>query len=345
MNKANRATGNSLRVIRQDITKLDVDAIVNAANPELREGDGVCGAIFHAAGAENMTRACEQIGPIQPGDAVVTPGFDLPAKIVIHTAGPIYYDGRHGEPQILRACYMESLYSALDNDCRSVAFPLISTGIFGFPPDEAAMIAVTAIKDFLLHHDLDVILVVWDDRSTDAVEMVLGQKAVRLVSDDEVAQWVAKGRHPFEVQTVKQYREERMAQAAAAQAARGAVSPLDLIVSEPQETFSQKLFSLIKDRNFDEDAVFKRAALSRNVRYNLRNNRPPSRETALALAVALELNKVEADDLLRRAGLAFSAIDKRDIIVEYFINDRRYDGSEIDSELNRYGLPPLFAAP
>jgi O-acetyl-ADP-ribose deacetylase (regulator of RNase III) len=139
---------------------MDVDAIANAANTGLAMGGGVCGAIFKAAGARELQAACDRLAPIKTGEAVITPGFGLPAKYVIHTAGPVYRDGKHGEEELLRACYQNSLRLAAENACASVAFPLISSGIYGYPKDDALRVATDAIRDFLLDckEDMDVSL-------------------------------------------------------------------------------------------------------------------------------------------------------------------------------------------
>jgi O-acetyl-ADP-ribose deacetylase (regulator of RNase III) len=147
-------------IIRQDITKMKVDAIVNAANTGLLRGGGVCGAIFNAAGAYELQEACDKLAPIKTGDAVVTPGFALSAKYVIHTAGPVYRDGKSGEEAALRACYINSLKRAVENGCESVAFPLISSGIYGYPKDKALEVATGAIHGFLEGHDMEVYLAV-----------------------------------------------------------------------------------------------------------------------------------------------------------------------------------------
>ena len=151
-----------LTIVRNDITKMNVDAIVNAANTELQMGGGVCGAIFSAAGAEKLQAACNRLAPIQTGEAVITPGFDLPAKYVIHAAGPVYRDGKHNEEELLRSCYTNSLDLAQQNGCESIAFPLISSGIYGYPKDEALVVATDAIGKWLLKNDMEVSLVVFD---------------------------------------------------------------------------------------------------------------------------------------------------------------------------------------
>ncbi len=146
----------TLKFLNADITTLKVDAIVNAANTQLLAGGGVCGAIFRAAGYRELQAACNKLAPIQTGEAVITPGFNLPAKFIIHTAGPIYQGGQFGEENLLRNCYINSLKLAAENNLKSIAFPLISSGIYGYPPSDALKVAVRAIKDF--QSDLDVTL-------------------------------------------------------------------------------------------------------------------------------------------------------------------------------------------
>lgn len=150
-------------IVRQDITKMKVDAIVNAANTELLMGGGVCGAIFHAAGAGQLQEACNKLAPIKTGQAVITPGFKLPAKYIIHTAGPIYrQDDAEKCEALLRSAYRESLALAKQRQCESIAFPLISSGIYGYPKSEALKVATKTLEEFLETHDMDVYLAVFD---------------------------------------------------------------------------------------------------------------------------------------------------------------------------------------
>jgi len=152
-----------LQLVRNDITKMKVDAIVNAANSALQRGGGVCGAIFAAAGARELQAACNKIGRCKVGEAVITPGFNLPAKYIIHTVGPIWQGGHANEAQLLHNCYINSLNLALKHQCQSIAFPLISSGIYGYPKDQALHVAISAINEFLLNNEANVYLVLFDE--------------------------------------------------------------------------------------------------------------------------------------------------------------------------------------
>lgn len=162
-------------IVRQDITKIKADAIINAANIHLQMGGGVCGAIFKAAGAAQLQAACDKLAPIKTGEAVITPGFGLPAKFIIHAAGPVYRPSKKEQNEReLRAAYTNSLKRAVENGCETIAFPLISSGIYGYPKDEALRVATSAIHDFLIDHDLDVTLVIFDKESFSVSRELLG---------------------------------------------------------------------------------------------------------------------------------------------------------------------------
>jgi len=164
-----------LTIIRNDITKMEVDAVVNAANTNLLAGGGVCGAIFFAAGADRLQRACNSLAPIQTGEAVITKGFSLPAKYIIHAAGPVYRDGKHNEEKLLRSCYENALDLAKKHRCKSIAFPLISSGIYGYPKDEALSVATSAISEWLMKDNMDVSLVVFDKAAFALSSELLGE--------------------------------------------------------------------------------------------------------------------------------------------------------------------------
>ena len=165
---------NTISIIRNNITKVKADAIVNTANPEPIVGSGTDSAIYAAAGKERLLTERKKIGPIEPGDAVSTPAFNLAAKYIIHTVGPAWLDGSHGERDTLRSCYQKSLALAAELGCQSIAFPLIATGVYGFPRDEALNIALSEIGKFLLTHEIQVMLVVFDRNTLELSENVMG---------------------------------------------------------------------------------------------------------------------------------------------------------------------------
>ncbi|MCG1024507.1 macro domain-containing protein [Dehalobacter sp.] len=334
-------------IVRQDITKMKVDAIVNAANTALEMGGGVCRAIFRAAGAHELQTACNKLAPIQTGEAVITPGFRLDAKFVIHTAGPVYRDGKHGEEELLRSCYTNSLKRALENGCVSVAFPLISSGIYGYPKVEALHMATAAIQDFLNSQDMEVSLVVFDKAAVELSEKLLGEVASYI---DE--HYVEAHRDPRrelldverkvldEAEFIKYNApmpkmEESILEAPTA--------GIDDLVDNLDEPFSATLLRLIDAKGKTDVEVYKRANLDRKLFSKIRTSKSymPSKRTAVALAVALELSLDETDNLLERAGYALSRSQKFDVIVEYFIVSRKYDIIEINEVLFKYDQPLL----
>lgn len=336
-----------LIIVRQDITKMKVDAIVNAANTALQMGGGVCGAIFNAAGAHELQAACNKLAPIQTGEAVITPGFRLDAKFVIHTAGPVYRDGKHGEEELLRSCYTNSLKRALENGCASVAFPLISSGIYGYPKVEALHVATAAIQDFLNSQDMEVSLVVFDKAAVELSERLLGEVASYI--DEHYVEAHRDTRRDLldverkvldEAEFIKynapmQKMEESILEAPTA--------GIDDLVGNLDEPFSATLLRLIDAKGKTDVEVYKRANLDRKLFSKIRTSKSymPSKRTAVALAVALELSLDETDNLLERAGYALSRSQKFDVIVEYFIVSRKYDIFEINEVLFKYDQPLL----
>jgi O-acetyl-ADP-ribose deacetylase (regulator of RNase III) len=336
-------------IVRQDITKMKVDAIVNAANTDLQMGGGVCGAIFKAAGAAQLQAACDKLSPIKTGEAVITSGFDLPAKFVIHAAGPVYrYQNTEQSEKLLRSAYMESLRLAIENNCESIAFPLISSGIYGYPKDEALQVATAAIQDFLINNDIDITLVVFDKSAFTVSRELLG--AVESYIDEHYVD-------THQIKRRKLLDVERQAISEADERANifneplleemlapiGAPAPLDDLVGNLDEPFSQMLLRLIDAKGMTDVEVYKRANLDRKLFSKIRSNKGymPSKRTAIALAVALKLSLDETDDLLERAGYALSHAVKFDVIVEYFITNGKYDVFEINEVLFEYDQPLL----
>lgn len=321
-------------IIRQDITEMEVDAVVNAANTELRMGGGVCGAIFKAAGADRLREACARLAPIEPGDAVITPGFDLPARFVIHAAAPVY-SGKNPERSIrlLRSAYTNALRRAVESGCETVAFPLISSGLYGFPKDVALRVATSAILEFLSDHDLDVTLAVFDKSAFAAASDLAG--AVKSYVDERYVGASARSRELLDV--------ERSALCPPKELLAAPSAPLDDLVKDLDEPFSLTLLRMIDDRRMTDVEVYKRANIDRKLFSKIRSGRgyTPGKRTVIALAVALRLTRDETARLLERAGYALSRAVKFDVIVEYFIENGRYDIFEINEVLFQYDQPLL----
>ncbi len=320
-----------LQIIRNDITKMDVDVIVNAANSALKMGGGVCGAIFNAAGARELQAECDSIGGCDTGNAVITKGYKLPAKHIIHTVGPVWNGGNNNEEKLLRSCYMKTLNLAKENNLHSIAFPLISSGIYGYPKTEAFKVAVTVIQDFLLEHEMMVYLIVFDKGAVEISEK-LYTSIEKYIDDNYVDEFA-------------EIREQRLiyeeAQINYSVSAPGLVKlkkeskGLDDIVSQLDDTFSEMLLRLIDEKEMTDVETYKKANIDRKLFSKIRTDKfyKPRKTTALALCIALELNVDQTKDLLGRAGYALSRSSKFDIIIEYFIEQGIYNIFEINEAL------------
>jgi O-acetyl-ADP-ribose deacetylase (regulator of RNase III) len=317
-----------------------VDTIVNAANTDLQMGGGVCGAIFKAAGADRLQAECNKLAPIRTGDAVITSGFDLPAKYVIHTAGPVYRDGKHGEEALLRSCYRNSLEIAVQNDCESIAFPLISSGIYGYPKDEALRVATTAIQNFLFdsEYDIDVSLVVFDKAAFALSKKLWGE--VQSFIDEHYI-----GEVEFYERNMRFHHIERDMLAIDESAAPMVASAESVLGNfQLDEPFSATLLRLIDAKGKTDVEIYKRANIDRKLFSKIRNPEyRPGKKTAVGLAVALELSPDETADLLECAGFALSRSVLFDVIVDYFIRSGKYDIFEINNVLFEYDQPLLGA--
>ena len=336
-----------MTIIRNDITKMEVDAIVNAANTNLQAGGGVCGAIFAAAGADKLQRACDDHAPIQTGEAVATKGFALPAKYIIHAAGPIYRDGKHDEEALLRSCYINSLDLAKKHGCDSIAFPLISSGIYGYPKHEALFVATGAIGGWLVDNEMDVFLVVFDKTAFALSNELLGEVKAFISEHyvDEVEAMEAmhsRSQHFFKRKAASLYDEDEYEQLLNVKASypAKAIEKFDVRLDEP---FSATLLRLIDTKGKSDVEIYKRANLDRKLFSKIRTGKGymPSKRTAVALAVAMELSLTETRDLLERAGFALSRSVVFDVIIEYFITRKRYDIFEINNVLFEYDQPLL----
>ena len=327
-----------LEIVRNDLTKMDVDAIVNAANTELKMGGGVCGAIFQAAGVNELTKACDEIGRCAVGQAVITDGFNVPAKYIIHTPGPIWKGGSHQEAHLLKKSYEHSLELAEKYNCESVAFPLISTGIYGYPKEQALQIAISTISTYLLHHDMLVYLVVFDKTS-----FKLSQKLFTSINEYIDEHFVEEAEATFS----RRHDRFGMESEAILDDLYEKQSELDFslahLVEELEESFSQRLLRLIDERGMTDVDTYKRANVDRRLFSKIRKatDYNPKKKTAIAFAVALKLNETETNHLLSAAGYTLSRSSKFDVIIEFFIQQGKYDIHEINEALFAFDQPLL----
>ena len=324
-----------LEFIRNDITKMKVDAIVNAANNRLANGGGVCGAIHKAAGPDLLAE-CMKLGSCKTGEAKITRGYQLPCKYVIHTVGPVWQGGHAGEKELLISCYRQSLELAKAHHCTSIAFPLISSGIFGYPKDQALRVATDTIRDFLIENDDTDMLVniVVFDKDSFRLSGKLYAGIAEYIDDhyvDEHADFRFRRR---EYEFTAPRCMEALCRLDSEIVPKTAPS-LEDALSMIDESFSQMVLRKIDEKGMKDTECYKRANLDRKLFSKLRNdaNYKPRKHTALALAIALELSLEETQELLMKAGYALSHSDKGDIIVEYFIRKAQYDIFEINQAL------------
>ena len=320
-----------LEIVRNDITKMKVDAIVNAANESLLGGGGVDGAIHRAAGRELLAE-CRTLGGCKTGKAKITSGYKLPSKYVIHTVGPIYNDGKHGEKSLLESCYRESLALAKERGCETVAFPLISSGAYGYPKDQALRIAIDVIGEFLLENEMTVYVVVFD-RSAYKISEKLFSDIAEYIDDNYVDEHI-------------NCRCERIRMNAPSEPCDYAVDiccskamsleeDLDAKLKQIDETFSEMLLRKIDEKGMTDAECYKKANIDRKLFSKIRSDvhYKPSKPTVLAFAISLELTLPETEDMLRKAGFALSHSNKFDIIIEYFISHGNYNIFEINEAL------------
>ena len=320
-----------LQIVRNDITTMKVDAIVNAANESLLGGGGVDGAIHRAAGPELLAE-CRTLNGCKTGQAKITKGYRLPAKFVIHTVGPIWRGGGHGERELLVSAYRSSLELALATRCETVAFPLISSGVYGYPKDQALKVAVDTIGEFLLSHDMTVYLVIFD-RAAYTIGGKLFADIAAYIDDRYVEAHTDRYENQRRRMALESMPAEEL-QWMPAPCTMGA-SGLDEALSKLDESFSQMLLRKIDERGMTDAQCYKKANIDRKLFSKIRSDvhYKPSKPTAMAFAVALELPLAEAREMLEKAGFAFSHASKFDIIVEYFIAHRNYNIFEINEAL------------
>ena len=339
-------------IVRNDITNLRVDAIVNTANPYPVIGAGV-DAMIHKAAGPALLIARQAIGRIDVGCAEITPAFGLQAKYVIHTVGPVWDGGSYGEEGSLRNCYENSLKLAAENKCNSIAFPLISTGNYGFPKDKALQTAISAFSTFLLEHEMQIYLVVFDRTSFKLSEKLFQSVASYIdenyVSECETASYGILGAiHSCRIRRSEKTCENSSvldeARPRAPMAAPKAMSLEDML-KQADTGFTETLLSLIDKAGKKDSEIYKKANISKQHFSKIRNNPnyKPTKPTAIALALALELSLDDTKDLIGRAGYALTNSSKFDLIISYFIERGNYNVVEINIALYEFDQTLLGA--
>lgn len=343
------------KIIRNDITKVRADVIVNTANPKPVYASGTDLAIYQAAGADDLLAERKKIGCIERGDIAVTDAYVLNAKYIIHTVGPVWVDGKHREFEILESCYEKSLKKALELRCDSIAFPLISTGVYGFPKDKALQIAVSVFSSFLLENDMQIILVVFDKKSFQLSGQLVGEIDsfidANYIRQKRKSEYRGRAFRSNIIEADSPYDSE-LYEECRCYSAKEETEP-DLLMSVPMQekamsleeelenigmSFHDKLFELIDKSGLDNKDVWKRANLDRKhfSKIQCDDNYHPKKKTVMALCIALKLDLEEAKDLLARADWAFSPSSKVDLIVQKAIIDKQYDIYQLNLVLFKY---------
>ncbi len=315
------------KIVRNDITKISCDAIVNAANSSLLGGGGVDGAIHRAAG-KGLLMECMKLHGCKTGQAKITGGYNLPCKYVIHTVGPVWHGGSHGEKELLQSCYQNSLALAKENHCESIAFPLISSGVYGYPKQQAFEVAAETIRQFLEENDIDITLVIFDRKSfefakdyADNIREYISQNYVDEHTDRSPRFFggTAKNAAPMAV-----FRESAVSDDIS-----------DFINNQIDESFTEMLLRKIDETGMTDVQCYKKANIDRKLFSKIRSDRlyKPKKETAIAFAISLELSLDETKDMLMKAGYALSHSSKFDIIIEYFLTKKIYDIYTINETL------------
>lgn len=342
-----------IQLVRNDITKMQVDAIVNTANNKLGLSSGVNGAIHKAAGPRLLEKTLT-LGGCKTGEAKITDGYDLPCNHIIHTVGPMWYGGHYDEEVLLTSCYRHSLELALEHNCKSIAFPLISAGTYGYPKEQALKVAMNTCSSFLLEqvpdNDLMVYIVLFGKDCFDVGSKLFS--GIEQYIDDNYAEAHHDSRR---IQRQRRFEERNLydemlvdyAPTAPMAYSVGSVSVKEVSLEDEldmiDESFSQMLLRKISEKGMKNSDCYKRANIDKKLFSKINNDvsYKPKKQTALALAVALELPLEETKELLMKAGLALTHSDKFDIIVEYFIKHGCYDVFEINEALFYYDQPLL----
>ncbi len=353
------------QIIRNDITRVEADAVVNTANPEPTVGGGTDWAIHQAAGPK-LLEARRQIGRIDVGRSAATPAFELHAKYVLHTVSPAWIDGKHNEEELLREAYDSALRLACELGCGSAAFPLMAAGTYAFPIDIALAVAIRAFTDFLLEHDMQIYLVLFNAGAFDMAGSLFDD--LKSYIDDNYAAKRAEEEYLIDAETrpnaaydglgkPEQFfgrRQDRRRKTDRESAAAGAPKPalyepqmhaasLEDVLKQHENTFSEHLLDLLKEREGKDSEVYKRAEVSKQLFSKILNNKDyqPTKNTAIQLAIGLQLDLPQTQKLLGKAGYALTRSSKADLVVQYYIERKIYSVTFINEALYDCGLPLL----
>lgn len=360
------------QIIRNDITKVRADAIVNTANPNPTYAGGVDSAIYEAAGKKQLLAERKKIGKIARGEAAETPAFNLDAKYIIHTVGPIWQGGEMGEFDTLKSCYENSLSLALKLKCKSIAFPLIATGVYGFPKDKALQIAMSVIQAFLMENSMKIILVVFDrtafELSGKVVESIreyvdsnyVKQAKRREYCNNRMEEYYKLVPDEKDIYNVRNIREQEAleddwASMKEPETINTTSSPrksssntvkkkvkIDDLLATSDKTFQEKLFEIIDERGLTGPQVY-RNYVSKQVFSKIQadKNYHPNKFTAIALCLSLHLDIEETQDLIGRAGWTLSPSNKADLVVKGCILNQEYNVVKINCILFEFDCPEL----
>ena len=330
-----------LQIIRQDITKMRVDAIVNTTNEEMIGYSGVDLAIHTIAGAE-LDAECAKLAPLGLGQAKLSGAYGLPCKYVIHTSGPVWRGGLVGESIILRSCYIESLKLAVKNDCHSIAFPLISSGVYGYPKDQVLKFAIQTITEFLFDHELTVYLCVFDKESY-SFSQKLFSDIQEFINDEYVDDHDEDFYEAFdgsidEVPMAKCIQAPMCADAMMPrkrETSSAAGKSLREYMKQMDRSFQEMLFDLIDESGMTDVECYKKANVDKRTFSKIKSNKDykPSKQTVIAFAISLQLDMDTTQELLATAGFTLSRSKVFDKIIRYFIHNGNYDIFEINEAL------------
>lgn len=354
----------AFEIIRNDITRVKADVLVNSANPAPIYASGTDKAIYTAAGAADLLNERRKIGELECGQVGVTPAFKLNANYIFHTVGPVWQGGKAGELELLASCYRNCLEKAEELHCESIAFPLISTGVYGFPKDRALQVALSVISSFLMTHDLRVILVVFDRSSYvlssnvfHEVQDFIEEQQVQFSMDKEYGACgesclsSTRGRPRRRTDREMRMEASRPAKVPSAppEPVLGSVfsaNSVEDILAQKKQSFSQRLTRMMDEKGLDPVEVYHRANLTRQHFHKILNKEGylPKKNTIYALAMALNLNLEQTTELLTSAGLAFSPDSDFDRVIQFLILKQRYNiVMDVNPVLFQYDLPLLGA--